>query len=82
MNNQTPISETARRGLNALHRAVRKEVEKKSKLGQYVIISRQGKTVRILAADALRFFLVSFACLIIVHNRISFDFYLGTICSL
>lgn len=54
MNNQTPISETARRGLNALHRAVRKEVEKKSKLGQYVIISRQGKTVRILAADALR----------------------------
>lgn len=54
MNNQTSILETARRGLNALHRAVRKEVEKKSKLGQYVIISRQGKTVRILAADALR----------------------------
>ena len=54
MSNQTPISETARRGLDGLHRAVRKEVEKKSKLGQYVIISRQGKTVRMLATDALR----------------------------
>lgn len=54
MKNNPRISETARRGLDALRRAVRKEVEKKSKLGQYVIISRNGQTVRILASEALR----------------------------
>lgn len=38
----------------ALHQAVRKEVERKSQLGQYVIVSRNGKTVRILASNTLR----------------------------
>lgn len=54
MKNNPCISETARRGLDALHSAVRKEVEKKSKLGQYVIISRNGQTVKILVSEALR----------------------------
>lgn len=54
MNKNPRISETAKRGLKALHRAVRKEVEKKSQLGQYVIVFRNGKTVRMLASDALR----------------------------
>lgn len=45
MNNNPHISETARRSLDALRRAVRKDGERKSNLGQYVIISRDGQTV-------------------------------------
>lgn len=43
----------AERGVRALHRAVREEFERKSKLGQYVIIRRNGKTVRMLASEVL-----------------------------
>lgn len=43
----------AERGVRALHRAVRAELEKKSKLGQYVIIWHDGKAVRIPASEAL-----------------------------
>lgn len=53
MNNQPQLSETAKRGLRALHRAVRKEMGKKSRLGQYVIVFRNGKTIRMLASEAL-----------------------------
>lgn len=54
MDKNPRISETAQRGVSALHRTVRKEVERKSQLGQYVIVSRNGKTVRILASNTLR----------------------------
>ena len=54
MNNHPRLSETAKRGLRALHRAVREEMEKKSRLGQYVIVFRNGKTVRMLASEALK----------------------------
>ena len=54
MNNHPHLSETAKRGLRALHRAVREEMEKKSRLGQYVIVIRNGKTVRMLASEALK----------------------------
>ena len=53
MNNHPHLSETAKRGLRALHRAVREEMEKKSRLGQYVVF-RNGKTVRMLASEALK----------------------------
>lgn len=36
-----------------MRRAVRDEIAKKAKLGQYVVINRDGKPCRILAADAL-----------------------------
>lgn len=42
-----------RRGVRALHRAVREDLEKKSKLGQFVIVWRDGKTMRVPAADEL-----------------------------
>ncbi|WP_290566728.1 hypothetical protein [Akkermansia sp.] len=54
MNHHPHLSETAKRGLRALHRAVKKEMEKKSRLGQYVIVFRNGKTVRMLASEALQ----------------------------
>lgn len=54
MNHHPHLSETAKRGLRALHRAVKKEMEKKSRLGQYVIVFRNGKTVRMLASEALK----------------------------
>lgn len=50
---QGKVEGYAERGLRALHRAVRAEFEKKSKLGQYVIIRRNGKTVRKLASEVL-----------------------------
>lgn len=53
MNHYPHLSETAKRGLRALHRAVKNEMEKKSRLGQYVIVFRNGKTVRMLASEAL-----------------------------
>lgn len=53
-NDQSHIKETAERGVRALRAAVRKELEKKSKLGQYVIVRRNGQTVRILASEALK----------------------------
>ncbi len=40
-------------GLRSLHRAVREELERKSKLGQYVIVWRNGRTMRILASEEL-----------------------------
>ncbi|MBS7152667.1 MULTISPECIES: hypothetical protein [Akkermansia] len=33
---------------------MREEMEKKSRLGQYVIVFRNGKTVRMLASEALK----------------------------
>lgn len=55
MKNSAPekVESYAERGIRALHRAVREEFEKKSKLGQYVIVSRNGKTVRMLASEVL-----------------------------
>lgn len=41
-------------GLECLKRAVRKELEKKALLGQYVIINRDGKACRISAKEALK----------------------------
>ena len=40
-------------GLECLKRAVRKELEKKALLGQYVIINRDGKACRVSAKEAL-----------------------------
>jgi hypothetical protein len=37
-----------------LRKAVREELEKKALLGQYVIISRNGKACRVLAKQALK----------------------------
>jgi hypothetical protein len=37
-----------------LQKAVREELQKKALLGQYVIISRNGKTCRVLAKQALK----------------------------
>jgi len=44
----------AKDGLKCLRKAVREEVEKKALLNQYVIISRNGKTCRIPAKEALK----------------------------
>ncbi len=38
---------------NSLKKAVRKEIEKKALLGQYVIINKDGKACRIHAKEAL-----------------------------
>ncbi len=54
MSENIQLSNEAKQGVRALRRAVKKEVEKKSKLGQYVIIRHQGKTVRMLASEALK----------------------------
>ena len=40
--------------LKCLRRAVREELERKALLGQYVIISRNGKTCRVSAKEALK----------------------------
>ena len=53
MNKNQP-SKMAKDGLKCLRKAVREEVKKKALLGQYVIISRNGKTCRILAKEALK----------------------------
>lgn len=45
-----PIAE---RGAQALRLAVREELERKSKLGQYVIVWRDGRTQRVPASDEL-----------------------------
>jgi len=37
-----------------LRKAVREELQRKALLGQYVIISRNGKTCRVLAKQALK----------------------------
>lgn len=50
---QAKVEGYAEHGLRALHRAVRADFEKKSKLGQYAIIRRDGRTVRILASEVL-----------------------------
>lgn len=52
--NKSPIQEIEEKGLRALKRAVRHEFEKKSKLGQYVIVFINGKTKRILASEVLK----------------------------
>lgn len=44
----------ALRAGNCLRKAVREELKKKALLGQYVIISRNGKTCRVLAKEALK----------------------------
>ena len=43
-------------GLKCLKKAVRKELEKKALLGQYVIINKDGKSCRVLASEALKKF--------------------------
>ncbi|MBN2590561.1 MAG: hypothetical protein JXA96_11925 [Sedimentisphaerales bacterium] len=53
MNKKQP-SKMAKDGLKCLRKAVREEVEKKALLNQYVIISRNGKTCRVLAKEALK----------------------------
>lgn len=52
--NKPALPETTQKGLRALRRAVHNELEKKAKLGQYVIVYRNGKTRRILASEALK----------------------------
>ena len=42
------------KGLQCLKETVRKELEKKALLGQYVIISRNGKACRVTAKEALQ----------------------------
>jgi len=41
-------------GLKCLQKAVREELRKKTLLGQYAIINRDGKTCRIPAKEALK----------------------------
>jgi hypothetical protein len=48
------ISKMTLEGLECLREAVREELEKKAMLGQYCIISRDGKTCRVLAEEALK----------------------------
>ncbi len=57
MSESVQLSESDKQGVRALRRAVRKEVEKKSKLGQYVIILHEGRTVRMPASEALKLML-------------------------
>jgi hypothetical protein len=44
----------AKDALNCLRKAVQEEYKKKAALGQYVIISRNGKTCRVSAKEALK----------------------------
>jgi hypothetical protein len=44
----------ALRAKECLRKAVREELQRKALLGQYVIISRNGKTCRVLAKEALK----------------------------
>ena len=46
--------EMALEALKCLQDAVREELQKKAKLGHYCIISRDGKTCRVLATEALK----------------------------
>ena len=48
------ISERTRIAGECLKRAVRKELDKKAKLGQYAIINRDGKPCRVPAKEALK----------------------------
>ena len=48
------ISKMTLEALKCLQDAVREELEKKAKLGQYCIIRREGKTCRVLAEEALK----------------------------
>jgi hypothetical protein len=50
----TPISERTRIAGECFKRAVRKELDKKAKLGQYVIINRDGRPCRVTAEEALK----------------------------
>jgi hypothetical protein len=52
MNNPQP-SKAAEDARQCLERAVHDEFVKKAKLGQYVIVSRNGKPYRIPASEAL-----------------------------
>jgi hypothetical protein len=47
-------SRMAREAGKCLQKAVWEELQKKALLGQYVIISRNGKTCRVLAKQALK----------------------------
>ncbi len=53
MNTKRP-SKMAREAGRCLQKAVREEVKKKALLGQYVIISRNGKACRVSAKEALK----------------------------
>ncbi len=44
----------AKQAENCLRKAVREELQKKALLGQYVIISRNGKACRVSAQQALK----------------------------
>ena len=48
------LSKEGLEALDCLRRAVRKELERKAMLGQYVIISRNGRSCRVLASEALK----------------------------
>lgn len=48
------ISKMTLDAANCLKKAVRKELEKKALLGQYVIINKDGKSCRVTAAEALK----------------------------
>ncbi|MDO8302969.1 MAG: hypothetical protein Q7T18_06995 [Sedimentisphaerales bacterium] len=48
------MSKMARVAGKCLQKAVREELEKKALLGQYVIISRNGKACRVSAKEALK----------------------------
>ena len=50
----TKMSKMAIEAGKCLRKAVREELEKKALLGQYVIISRNGKACRVLAKQALK----------------------------
>lgn len=48
------ISKKSQEILDSMDRAVTKELEKKASLGQYVVIWRDGKPVRIKAEELLK----------------------------
>lgn len=48
------ISKMTEKGCNSFRKAVRRELQRKALLGEFVIISRKGKTCRIPAKAALK----------------------------
>jgi hypothetical protein len=48
------MTEKARAGLSALRKAVNTELKRKAKLGQYAIVSRNGKPARVKASTLIK----------------------------
>ncbi len=48
------VEKTALQAEESLKKAVRKELEKKAMLGQYAIIDRDGKPVRVKASELIK----------------------------